>query len=142
MDMQGWDANTYWDWFDFTELCGLGGLGGCGVPNQRALGIRSAGDRSRPSRPAYDSPMRTIQSVLRLLLVLFFGLTPLFAQRDADRKEWLQLFNGKNLDGWTPKITGYPLGENYAGTFRVENGVLKVSYDRYTQFDGKFGHLF
>jgi 3-keto-disaccharide hydrolase len=87
-------------------------------------------------------PMRAIQRVSLLLIVLSIGLTPLFAQRDADRKDWLQLFNGRNLDGWTPKITGYPLGENYADTFRVENGVLKVSYDKYTQFDGKFGHLF
>ena len=77
-----------------------------------------------------------------VLLILPFGLTSLIAQRDADRKDWIQLFNGKNLDGWTPKITGYPLGENYANTFRVENGVLKVSYDGYQQFDGKFGHLF
>ena len=82
------------------------------------------------------------RALTRLLLVLVLGLTPLLAQRDADRKEWIQLFNGKNLDGWTPKITGYPLGENYADTFRVENGVLKVSYDQYAQFDGKFGHLF
>jgi len=82
------------------------------------------------------------RALTRLLLVLVLGLTPLLAQRDADRKEWIQLFNGKNLDGWTPKITGYPLGENYADTFRVENGVLKVSYDKYAQFDGKFGHLF
>ena len=77
-----------------------------------------------------------------LPLILCIGLTPVVAQRDADRKDWIQLFNGKNLDGWTPKITGYPLGENYANTFRVENGVLKVSYDGYQQFDGKFGHLF
>jgi hypothetical protein len=55
---------------------------------------------------------------------------------------WIPLFNGKNLDGWKPKITGYPLGENYADTFRVENGVLKVAYDKYPKFDGKFGHLF
>ena len=55
---------------------------------------------------------------------------------------WIPLFNGKNLDGWTPKITGYPLGENYADTFRVEDGVLKVAYDKYPKFDGKFGHLF
>ena len=86
--------------------------------------------------------MRTIRSVSRPLLILLVGLTPLFVQRDADRKDWLQLFNGRNLDGWTPKITGYPLGKNYADTFRVENGVLKVSYDQYTQFDGTFGHLF
>ena len=86
--------------------------------------------------------MRTVQRVSCLLAVLVFGLTPLVAQRDADRKDWVQLFNGKNLDGWTPKVTGHPLGENYADTFRAENGVLKVAYDKYTQFDGKFGHLF
>ncbi len=56
--------------------------------------------------------------------------------------EWIQLFNGKNLDGWTPKITGFPLGENYNKTFRVEDGVLKVSYDDYDDFGGHFGHLF
>jgi hypothetical protein len=59
----------------------------------------------------------------------------------ADGK-WIQLFNGKNLDGWTPKITGYALGDNYGNTFRVENGMLKVSYDQYTDFGGRFGHLF
>jgi hypothetical protein len=81
-------------------------------------------------------------SVIRLLLVLGLTLTTLAAQRDVDRREWLQLFNGKDLDGWTPKINGYPLGENYGNTFRVENGVLAVSYDQYAQFDNKFGHLF
>jgi hypothetical protein len=60
----------------------------------------------------------------------------------ADKEEWIQLFNGRNLDGWTPKITGYDFGENYANTFRVENGVLKVSYDKYDSFNGRFGHLF
>jgi hypothetical protein len=55
---------------------------------------------------------------------------------------WVPLFNGKNLDGWTPKITGYELGDNHADTFRVEDGVLKVRYDKYTEFGGKFGHLF
>ena len=64
------------------------------------------------------------------------------AQSGANARDWIQLFNGKDLDGWTAKITGHPLGENVANTFRVENGVLKVAYDRYPQFDGKFGHLF
>jgi len=64
------------------------------------------------------------------------------AQSSPDVKEWIQLFNGRNLDGWTPKINGYPLGENFGDTFRVENGVLKVSYDKYPAFDNKFGHLF
>ena len=55
---------------------------------------------------------------------------------------WITLFNGKDLTGWTPKIKGYELGENYGNTFRVEDGILKVAYDQYDKFDGRFGHLF
>ena len=55
---------------------------------------------------------------------------------------FVSLFNGTNLDGWTPKIRGYPLGENFGNTFRVNNGVLQVGYENYTDFGGKFGHLF
>jgi hypothetical protein len=77
-----------------------------------------------------------------LPLAFYLTLTPTAAQRAPDARDWIQLFNGKNLDGWTPKITGYPLGENYGNTFRVENGVLRVVYDQYAQFDNKFGHLF
>jgi len=56
--------------------------------------------------------------------------------------EWVSLFNGKNLDGWTPKIAGHPLGENAFETFRVEDGILKCEYDKYPKFDGRFGHLY
>ena len=56
---------------------------------------------------------------------------------------WVPLFNGKDLAGWTPKIRGYDAGDNFGDTFRVENGVLRVSYDKYgDKFDGRFGHLF
>ena len=61
---------------------------------------------------------------------------------DGAAADWKPLFNGKNLEGWTPKIKGYPLGENFANTFRVEEGVLKVVYDGYTSFENRFGHLF
>ncbi len=61
----------------------------------------------------------------------------------ADSGQWIQLFNGKDLTGWTPKIAHYAAGDNYADTFRVKDGVLTVSYDKYDgPFDGRFGHLF
>jgi hypothetical protein len=61
----------------------------------------------------------------------------------AEKKEWIQLFNGRDLEGWTPKIAGYALGDNFADTFRVEGGVLKVAYDGYgDKFADRFGHLF
>lgn len=56
--------------------------------------------------------------------------------------EWISLFNGTNLDGWTIKIAKRPLGENYADTFKVEDGIIKVSYDKYPKFDAQYGHLF
>lgn len=62
--------------------------------------------------------------------------------RAAEQHEWIQLFNGRDLTGWTPKFKGYELGENYLSTFRVEGGVLKVCYDDYNSFDERFGHLF
>jgi hypothetical protein len=64
------------------------------------------------------------------------------APNDPKREDWIQLFNGKNLDGWTPKFAKHDLGENVNDTFRVENGLLEVRYDKWTKFDGEFGHLF
>ena len=61
----------------------------------------------------------------------------------TSEEKWIPLFNGRDLEGWIPKIRGHPAGENFARTFRVEDGVLKVSYDGYGgKFDGRFGHLF
>jgi hypothetical protein len=64
------------------------------------------------------------------------------ASRQADPKDWIRLFDGRGLDGWVPKIRGFDLGENFGDTFRVEGGVLKVSYDKYDAFGDRFGHLF
>jgi hypothetical protein len=55
---------------------------------------------------------------------------------------WIQLFNGKDLEGWTMKFKDVPVGENHHNIFRVEDGLLKVNYDQMEQFDGRFGHLF
>ena len=60
----------------------------------------------------------------------------------AAAEQWHELFNGKDLSGWTIKIATRPLNENYAETFRVQDGVLKVSYDGYRKFDRRFGHLY
>jgi hypothetical protein len=60
----------------------------------------------------------------------------------APAADWLRLFNGQNLDGWTVKIRGYPPGENFGETFRVVDGMLTVAYDAYDSFDSRFGHVF
>lgn len=75
-----------------------------------------------------------------LLAVLLAGSAA--AETPAEKEEWISLFNGRDLAGWTPKIAGHALGDNFANTFRVEDGLLKVSYDQYESFGKKFGHLF
>ncbi len=54
---------------------------------------------------------------------------------------WQPLFDGRTLSGWTPKITGYALGEDPRRTFRVKDGAIQVSYENYDGFKGQFGHL-
>ena len=83
-----------------------------------------------------------MRSVLSAGMAVVLGTALLAGQKPAEPRDWIQLFNGRNLDGWSPKIKGYPLGENYADTFRVVEGVLQASYDKYSRFDDKFGHLF
>lgn len=76
------------------------------------------------------------------LLLISEGVSLAQVKSNPDKKEWIQLFNGKDLTGWDAKITGYDLNDNFGNTFRVENGLLKVAYDKYDKFSNKFGHLF
>src|SRR5690606_21194919 len=62
---------------------------------------------------------------------------------NADNNEsWISLFNGKDLDDWFVKIQHHDVGENFGSTFRVEDGVIKVRYDQYQDFNEQFGHLY
>jgi len=81
---------------------------------------------------------------LLLVGVVFLCLwsSPTVAQSNADREEWISLFNGKDLNDWIIKIRGHEVGENFGNTFRVNNGMIEVRYDKYTTFDNQFGHLF
>jgi len=79
-------------------------------------------------------------------MVASIGLAPATLTRDVVAQQpdsqWIQLFNGRDLSDWVVKIAGHELGDNYTNTFRVDDGVLKVSYDGYDRFSGQFGHLF
>src|SRR3954447_12862493 len=80
----------------------------------------------------------------KLPLLLFFSplLLASFQIEKKDTNKWVDLFNGKNLDNWIPKINGYKLGENFGNTFRVENGILSIRYDKYDSFKNRFGALY
>mgnify|MGYP001769907854 CR=1 FL=1 len=87
--------------------------------------------------------MKKLCSIAGIYVVIFSvlltgGCHP--GQQPAE--DWISLFNGKDLEGWTVKIKGYDTGVNYGNTFRVEEGLLKVRYDQYEEFGNRFGHLF
>lgn len=86
----------------------------------------------------YDRPMHKAISVIVFNLLAINLLT----ERALADDGWVDLFNGRDLSGWTAKITGFDAGENFADTFSVEDGLLKVRYDGYDRFDNRFGHLF
>ena len=81
-------------------------------------------------------------SVKLVFLALTLALAMSCTSTKPKNSEWIQLFNGKDINDWNIKITGFPLNENFNNTFRVEDSLLKVRYDQYTKFDGHFGHIF
>ena len=87
--------------------------------------------------------MRILVRSLIVLTLSALTVAGAVAQRnDPNQKEWLQLFNGRDLNDWVIKFAHHDLGENVNNTFRVEDGLLKVRYDKWTTFDGEFGHIF
>ena len=61
---------------------------------------------------------------------------------NTTNEDWTSLFNGKDLTGWDIKITKQPLNDNYKNTFVVEDSMLRVVYDQYEKFDGRYGHIY
>lgn len=79
-----------------------------------------------------------LKITLSLLIVLSFCCV----NQSSAQKGWIDLFNGKDLKDWNIKISKHNYNENYANTFRVEDGLMKVSYDGYGDFDQQYGHIF
>ncbi|WP_420154382.1 3-keto-disaccharide hydrolase [Siphonobacter sp.] len=60
----------------------------------------------------------------------------------AQKKKWVSLFNGKDINDWIVKIHHHDVNVNYGNTFRVEDGMIKVRYDQYDHFNEQYGHLY
>jgi len=86
--------------------------------------------------------MKTLMTVTLIMSLLVSCNTATPDKGSAKNGEWMQLFNGKDLDGWTIKIAKHPLGHNFNNTFRVEDGKLVTRYDQYDTFDAEYGHIF
>lgn len=85
--------------------------------------------------------MKFSDTILSMSLMVLMSLS--CATSKHSDAEWQALFNGKNLDNWTAKIYPYEVGDNYANTFRVKDGVIQVNYDGYEgTYNDRFGHLY
>ncbi len=72
--------------------------------------------------------------------VVLFGCSP--SQKKEEKNEWISLFNGKDLNDWVVKVHHHETGVNFGNTFRVEDGMIKVRYDQYGDFNDQFAHLY
>ncbi len=80
------------------------------------------------------------RSLLYTVAMIIFILT-CSCKKNKDM-EWISIFNGKDLKGWSPIFTGEEYGVNYLNTFQVKDGKLVACYDAYDHFDNNFGHIF
>lgn len=80
------------------------------------------------------------KSLFYTVVMIVFILT--CSCRQKKDREWIPIFNGKDLNGWSPKFTGQEYGENYLNTFQVKDGKLIACYDAYENFENNFGHIF
>lgn len=85
--------------------------------------------------------------MMKSLLIIFLCILFVFGCRPdpsqiVSNEEWQELFNGKDLNDWVVKIHHHDVGDNYANTFRVVDGIIQVNYDGYDKFENRYGHLF
>jgi hypothetical protein len=99
---------------------------------------------SKNFKNMFHSNQKYLKSTLLLLsiLVLFGCAKSKNETEDEVKGEWIQLFNGKDLDDWTIKIAKHGLNENFANTFLVEDSLMKVRYEGYETFDQQYGHIY
>lgn len=77
------------------------------------------------------------------VLLMLLAMNACQSPNEDYSRNWMTLFNGEDLKDWEVKIAGYPLGDDFGNTFRVEDGLLKVSYDHYNDsLKNRYGHLF
>ena len=83
--------------------------------------------------------MKFNQIIKSSLVIFLLASSANFAHA---QKGWINLFNGKDLKDWNIKIAKHDYNDNFENTFRVEDGLMKVSYDGYKNFDQQYGHIF
>jgi hypothetical protein len=85
--------------------------------------------------------MQYLSKTFSCFLLIFIGFINVMAQKNTNKEEWIQLFNGKDMEDWDIKIGGYNVNENFGNTFDVEDGILKIAQNK--KLGNKIiGHLY
>jgi len=79
---------------------------------------------------------------LHTLFFMIFFVAMGCTSTKPEEKEWIQLWNGKDLNDWDIKIAKHELNDNFGNTFRIDSGKLIVRYDQYDSFRYQYGHIF
>ena len=79
-------------------------------------------------------------SAVMLCIIMSMGCSA--PKETKTENEWIKLFNGKDLSDWVVKVHHHDVGVNFGNTFRVEDGIVKVRYDQYGDFNDQFSHLY
>jgi len=80
--------------------------------------------------------------MIKLIILGFLCFFGLSCAHKEIKEEWVSIFNGQDINNWVVKIHHHEVKENFGNTFRVEEGILKVRYDQYEDFNDQFGHLY
>lgn len=79
---------------------------------------------------------------MRFIIAVVFVFASINVAAQKGKGNWVSLFNGKDIKDWMIKIHHHDYGVNFGNTFRVDSGMIKVSYDQYGDFNDQFGHLY
>lgn len=77
----------------------------------------------------------------RFIIILFL-VSCLHSNKSASSNQWIKLFNGKDINDWIVKVHHHDAGVNFGNTFRAEDGMIKVRYDQYDNYNDQFAHLY
>lgn len=84
--------------------------------------------------------MKRLIYIILAAALMFAGCAGMKSK--SDNAGWKSLFDGRDINDWFVKIHHHEVGENYGNTFRVEDGIIKIRYDQYGDFNDQFGHLY
>ena len=77
-----------------------------------------------------------------LFLVSLILLINSCKEERPNQEIWQPLFNGKDLSDWEIKFANHEINFNLNNTFRVQDSMIRISYDDYNTFDDSYAHIY